>query len=142
MDSIQLYDKVVKDEIDIDVKGEILKLLEKLNKIKEAKLATNRRYLDKIKDDDVKKDRIRVQKNEYYKNNKDTVNEKLREKYKNNKDYQYEKKKTTLELYHMKNDNTPKMKRGRKPIPEEDKKIKVVTEPKQRGRPRKLVVID
>jgi uncharacterized coiled-coil DUF342 family protein len=141
MNSELLYDKVVKDDIDDEVKDEILKILGKLNKVREAKLLTNKRYLEKIKNDDEKMNRIREQKNDYYKNNKELVNVRLREKYKNNVEYQEQKKKTTLELYHTKNDNTPKMKRGRKPIPEEDKKVKIVV-PSGRpvGRPKKILV--
>ena len=141
MNSELLYDKVVKDDIDDEVKDDILKILGKLNKAREAKLLTNKRYLDKIKNDDEKMNRIREQKNDYYKNNKEFVNIRLREKYKNNVEYQEQKKTTTLELYHTKNDDIPKMKRGRKPIPEEDKKVKiVVAATRPVGRPKKILV--
>ena len=140
MESNSLYSKVLNDDIDDGAKDEILKILSKLSKAREAKLLTNKRYLENIKHDDDKMDRIRGQKNDYYKNNRELVNDRLREKYKTNTEYQKQKKKTTLELYHSKNDDKPKMKRGRKPIPEEDKKVKVIVQSlRPVGRPRKIL---
>ena len=46
MESNSLYSRVLNDDIDIDVKDEMLKILGKLNKTREAKLLTNKRYVE------------------------------------------------------------------------------------------------
>ena len=78
--------------------------------------------------------RIRQQKMVYYTNNRDKLNEKDRIKYHDNLEFKERKKEQSRLNYHKKNDDVPKMTRGRKKKEiNPDEPPKVV---RPRGRPK------
>ena len=131
---VELQDKIVSDLLTDDDKLKLQNLLEHVSRQREIKSINSKKYYERIKDDDEIMNRIRKQKMEYYTNNRDKLNEKDRIKYHENLEFKERKKEQSRLNYHKKNDDVPKMTRGRK-----KKEINPDDPPKvvrPRGRPK------
>ena len=110
----ELQDKIVSNLLTDDDKLKLQNLLEHVSRQREIKSINSKKYYERIKDDDEIMNRIRKQKMEYYTNNRDKLNEKDRIKYHENLEFKERKKEQSRLNYHKKNDDVPKMTRGRK----------------------------
>ena len=137
---VELQDKIVSDLLTDDDKLKLQNLLEHVSRQREIKSINSKKYYERIKDDDEIMNRIRKQKMEYYTNNRDKLNEKDRIKYHENLEFKERKKEQSRLNYHKKNDDVPKMTRGRK-----KKEINPDDPPKvarPRGRPKLVQCIN
>ena len=130
----ELHDKIVSNQLTDDDKFEIKNILEQVSRQREIKSINSKKYFERIKDNDEIMNRIRQQKMVYYTNNRDKLNEKDRIKYHENLEFKERKKEQSRLNYHKKNDDVPKMTRGRKKKEiNPDEPPKVV---RPRGRPK------
>lgn len=130
----ELHDKIVSNQLTDDDKFKIQNILEQVSRQREIKSINSKKYFERIKDNDEIMNRIRQQKVVYYTNNRDKLNEKDRIKYHDNLEFKERKKEQSRLNYHKKNDDVPKMTRGRKKKEiNPDEPPKVV---RPRGRPK------
>ena len=130
----ELHDKIVSNQLTDDDKFKLQNILEHVSRQREIKSINSKKYYERIKDNDEIMNRIRKQKMEYYTNNRDTINEKDRIKYNENLEFKERRKEQSRLNYHKKNDDVPKMTRGRKKKEiNPDEPPKVV---RPRGRPK------
>ena len=130
----ELHDKIVSNQLTDDDKFKIQNILEQVSRQREIKSINSKKYFERIKDNDEIMNRIRQQKMVYYTNNRDKLNEKDRIKYHENLEFKERKKEQSRLNYHKKNDDVPKMTRGRKKKEiNPDESPKVV---RPRGRPK------
>jgi hypothetical protein len=130
----ELHDKIVSNQLTDDDKFKIQNILEQVSRQREIKSINSKKYFERIKDNDEIMNRIRQQKMVYYTNNRDKLNEKDRIKYHENLEFKERKKEQSRLNYHKKNDDVPKMTRGRKKKEiNPDEPPKVV---RPRGRPK------
>ena len=130
----ELHDKIVSNQLTDDDKFEIKNILELVSRQREIKSINSKKYFERIKDNDEIMNRIRQQKMVYYTNNRDKLNEKDRIKYHENLEFKERKKEQSRLNYHKKNDDVPKMTRGRKKKEiDPDEPPKVI---RPRGRPK------
>ena len=130
----ELHDKIVSNQLTDDDKFKIQNILEQVSRQREIKSINSKKYFERIKDNDEIMNRIRQQKMVYYTNNRDKLNEKDRIKYHENLEFKERKKEQSRLNYHKKNDDVPKMTRGRKKKEiDPDEPPKVI---RPRGRPK------
>jgi hypothetical protein len=137
---VELSDKIESDELTDDDKLKLHKILEQVRKQREMKCVNSKKYYDRIKEDEEIMFNIRKQKHDYYVNNRDIINEKDRDKYHSNSEFKERKKEQSRINYHKKNDDVPKMKRGRKKKEKDPDEPPIVVKP--RGRPKIVKNID
>ena len=133
-----LYEKLVSDNLTDDDKENLLTLLDKVTRQKEAKAISSKKYMEKLKLNNDAMDKIRLRNIDYYIKNKEISKDKERERYNTNNETRERKKEKSLLYYHNKNDHIPKLKRGRKPKPiDPDEPPKII---RPRGRPPKIYI--
>ena len=133
-----LYEKLVSDNLTDDDKENLLTLLDKVTRQKEAKAISSKKYMEKLKLNNDAMDKIRLRNIDYYIKNKEISKDKERERYNTNIETRERKKEKSLLYYHNKNDHIPKLKRGRKPKPiDPDEPPKII---RPRGRPPKIYI--
>ena len=130
----ELHDKIVSNQLTDDDKFKIQNILEQVSRQREIKSINSKKYFERIKDNDEIMNRIRQQKMVYYTNNRDKLNEKDRIKYHENLEFKERKKEQSRLNYHKKNDDVPKMTRGRKKKEIDPNEPPKVIRP--RGRPK------